>query len=93
MQLVFYSLLIKKKHSKVNPRVYLIWLETAFGKDSREFAGHVLEAENRKLSLTGKWVAFPRRIAEWERAALVKVIKREAVAISEDFIRYKKARE
>ena len=91
MQLVFYSLLIKKKHGKVDPYTKLIWIETACKKKTVLFQGHELEAESRELSLTGRYEVFTRRIAEWERSVLVKTIKRCAVEISEDFANYKRA--
>jgi len=93
MQLVFYSLLVKLKHEKVNPYTKLIWVETTFGRNSIEFDGHILEGDTRELKLTGKYEVFNRRIAKWELDALIKIIKRCAAEIEEDFNQYKNAPE
>lgn len=87
-QLPFYSLLIEKKYGKVEPYCQLVWLETAFQKKSKEFAGHVLEAEGRELVLTGKVEVFKRRIAKWERERIEKMIVDTAAEISADYTKY-----
>lgn len=89
MQLVFYSLLVKKKHGKVDPWTKLVWIETEFGKSTKEFDGHILEGQTRELFLTGNFQVFNRRIAEWERAKLRETIVRCSKEINEDFSKWK----
>ena len=84
-QLDWYSLLVKEKYGKVNNTVKLIWLETEFVKESREFGGHILEGETRVLRLTGKERTFRRIIVEWQRKKIKEEIINAAKAISEDY--------
>lgn len=84
-QLVFYSLLVKLKYGKVNPKVHLQWLETKFQKESREFNGHILEAEGKRLELTGRIETFERRIYKWEIDKMKEEIIKVAKEISNDY--------
>jgi hypothetical protein len=89
-QLVFYSLLVKLKHGKVDPVTILQWLETKFQKESREFGGHVMEAETKKLELTGRIETFKRRIYKWEIDKMKEEIISVAKEISNDYTQWKK---
>lgn len=89
VQLPFYSLLVREKHGKYNRKVKLVWVETEFKKDSREFGGHVLEGDTRSLSLTGRFEVFDRIVYKWELEALGKTIQVQAGKIQEDFNNWK----
>ena len=90
MQLVFYSLLIKKAHGKVDPYTQLVWIETDWIPEEYQIGSRNIVAAGDKLQLTGKFEVFKRRIAQWERDALLKTIKKAAVEIDEDFNNWKK---
>lgn len=87
-QLDFYSLLIELKYGDVDPNCWLIWLETKFQKDTREFAGHKLEAQTRRLELSGNVLEFPRIIYKYERENIKKDIIKVALEIHEDYEKY-----
>lgn len=89
-QLDFYSLLSELKYGEVDPNCWLIWLETKFQKDSREFAGHKLEAQSRRLELSGNVLEFPRIIYKYERENIKKDIIKVALEIHDDYARYTK---
>ena len=89
-QLVFYSLLVLKKHGKYNPVTRLIWLETEFKRVTREMDGHVLEAESRELHLTGYEKTFTRKIYKYEIENLRKDIIKTAKQISDDYTLWQK---
>jgi len=88
-QLPFYSFLIEQKFGKVEEWTELIHLETAFGKETTEFDGHILEGTNDKLVLTGKVKKFKRKIEQYERDRIRQIIKKAAKEISEDFLLFK----
>jgi len=91
IQLVWYSLLIKEKFGKVDPVCHIVWQETEWVKDTREFAGMTLPqiGKSRELRLTGKVKKFRRRIYEWERKKLLFDIKVVISQIAEDYDKYK----
>lgn len=84
-QLPFYSLLIEVSTGKVDPLCTLIWIETMFTKQQREFNGHTLETESRVLDFTGRIEVFERRITKWERKRMREQIISVAQAIHEDY--------
>lgn len=89
-QLVVYSLLAKLKYKKVDPWVELIWIETRWGTTVDTIGSRTMEVEANQLEFTGKVQKFRRRIAEWERKAMVEKIKRVALEISEDYTNFQK---
>ncbi len=84
-QLPFYSLLIKEVYGQVNPKVNLIWLETRYVRVMEKVGKLMLECDGRDLELTGKMEVFERRIAEWERKRMKKLIIQSAKEISTDY--------
>lgn len=84
-QLPFYSLLIKEAHGKVNPKVNLIWLETRYKRVMEKIGSRTLECDGRDLELTGRMEVFERRIAEWERKRIKKLILQSAQEITDDY--------
>lgn len=90
-QLPFYSLLIEKSEGSVDPVCHLDWVETEFKMKTKEFQGHILEAQSRELFLTGRIETFERKIAKWERTRIKDLILKCAQEISEDYTAYLKA--
>lgn len=88
-QLPFYSLLIEVSTGKVDPLCKLIWIETMFTTEKREFNGHTLETESRILDFTGRVEVFERRITKWERKRMQEQIISVAQQIDEDFKTFK----
>lgn len=91
-QLPFYCLLVLLRFGKYNPDVTLQWLETEFIKETREFAGHVLEetGKGRKLRLTGYRESFDRHIEQWEIDVLKEDIIKVAKEISDAYEQFRK---
>lgn len=88
-QLTVYSLLAKLAHKKVDPIVTLVWLETRYKPATFSIGSRVLEGDGDELEFTGKIETFTRRIAQWERDAMKKMIVRVATEISEDYTKFK----
>lgn len=91
-QLVVYSLLTKLKFGKVDPLVRLVWMETAYKKGIDTIGSVTCEAETNELELTGKIKVFGRKVAEWERKNMVKIIQQTAQEISDDYTNFLKTR-
>lgn len=91
-QLPFYSLLIEKKHNKVNRVCHLVWIETRFKEKTVKFMGHTLTADSRELELTGQIKIFKRIIPKWERERMRKLIVKTAKEIHKDFTAYEQKR-
>jgi len=87
-QLDFYSMMVKEKFGKVNPKVTLKWYETEFAKETREFQGHILEGTTKKLRLTGREETFTRSISEWERKKIREEVLLAAEEITKDYEEY-----
>jgi hypothetical protein len=88
-QLVFYSLLVLLNFGKFCRTSCLDWHETEYGKDAREFDGHVLEGQTGELRLTGRVESFRRKVYGYEVEALRKDIINTAKEIHEDYKDYK----
>lgn len=86
-QLVIYSLLVKKKHKKVNPVVSLVWVQTKEVAHSYNIAGVTFSA-NSCIDFTGYVQTFKRRIVQWERDKMKKKIRKVAEEISEDYQKF-----
>lgn len=84
-QLVFYSLLVRKKYGKFNPIATLRWHETTFKTKSVTFDNHVMESQTRELGLTGHVEDFKRRVYKWEVEKLEKDIIKIAKEIHKDY--------
>lgn len=84
-QLPFYSFLIKKMYGRVDPFVNLIYLPTQYKTVSDQVGSRVMEAKSRELELTGDIQIFTRRIADWERNRIRKMIVTAAGEISKDY--------
>ncbi len=84
-QLPFYSLLIKTAYGIVDPWTKLIWLETRYIMTKESVGSRVMEAEGRDLELTGKMKVYRRRIAQWERDRIKRMILKVAKEISTDY--------
>ena len=91
-QLPYYCLLVKLKYGKYNPLVKLQWLETQFLQETREFNGHILTAQTRKLQLTGRVETFEREIEEYELDKMTEEIILTAKEISEDYTLWQKTK-
>lgn len=87
-QLPFYSFLIKKTYGKVDPIVPLIWLETRYKSVTDRVGSRLMEGEGKELELTGRIEIFKRRIAEWERVRIRKLIIKTAKEISKDYTKF-----
>lgn len=87
-QLVVYSLLTKLMHKGVDPVVTLVWLETRYKSLMVQIGSRLLETDSNELEFTGKIEVFTRRIAQWERDAMKKLIVKTATEISEDYTRF-----
>ena len=91
-QLVVYSLLTKLKFGKVNPVVRLVWMETRYKKSIDTIGSVTCEAESNELELSGKIQIFKRKIYEWERKNMVKLIQKTAQEISDDYTNFLKTK-
>lgn len=84
-QLVIYSMLSKMRYGKVDPEVRLVWIETRFKSVMDKVGTRLMEGEGRELEFTGKIEIFKRRIAEWERTRMKRLIIKVAKEISQDY--------
>ena len=91
-QLVVYSLLTKLKFGKVHPTVRLVWMETRYKKSIDTIGSVTCEAESNELELSGKIQIFKRKIYEWERKNMVKLIQKTAQEISDDYTNFLKTK-
>lgn len=87
-QLPFYSLMVKATFGKVDPIVKLIWLETRYKETMERLGSRMMIGEGRDLELTGRMEVFERRIAEWERTRIKKLIIKVAREITNDYDAY-----
>lgn len=87
-QLPFYSLLIKIALGQVHPMTELVWLETRYKKSMEQIGSRLIESDGKDLELTGRIEIFPRRIAEWERARIKRMIIKSAREITLDYNEY-----
>lgn len=89
-QLTIYSLLVKTIYGKVDPLVKLIWIETRYKSETQKLGNREMEGESNELEFTGKIEIFERKIAEWERKNIKKLIIRTAEEISKDYTNWQK---
>jgi len=93
-QLPFYSMLVEEKYGAVHKEVRLLWLETSWGEDLKEYyseeLGMTLSMNVNRLKLTGKFEMFKRSIDPWERDEMRAWVSKSAEEIAEDFALYLK---
>ena len=92
-QLPFYSMLLKYVHGRVDNACHIVWIETEFKTDTRDFMGHTLSSKVRELQLTGKVKKFRRVIREWERQKMRKELSIIAQEIQNDYRNYTRSKE
>lgn len=91
-QLVVYSLLTKLKYGRVDPWLWLAWLETRYGTEMQTIGSRSMEGESNQLELVDvKPRVFWRRVVEWERVAMAKKIRDAALEISKDYSNFQKS--
>jgi len=89
-QLVMYAALVQLKYGKYNPETALIWIETEFIKETREFDGHTLSGVSKKLRCTGEEKTFVRTIKQSEIDRLLEDLLIVAKEIHDDYENYKR---
>ena len=87
-QLVVYALLTKLKYGTFDPWAKLVWIETRNRPETRTFDGHDLEGNSNEIEFTGKIQIFHRKIENWELNRMKQLIKKTALAISEDYTKF-----
>lgn len=90
LQLVIYSLLVKTAYGKVDPVVKLVWIETRYKQEKQKLGNREMEGDSNELEFTGRIEIFERKIAEWERKNMKKLILKSALEISEDYSKFNK---
>ena len=88
-QLVMYAALVQLKYGAYNPETALIWIETEFIIDTRDFDGHTLYCTSKKLKLTGEEKTFLRTIRQSEIDRLLEDLLVVAQEIHNDYEEYK----
>lgn len=89
-QLPWYSMLIQESEGRIKENCKLIWIETRYKKRKEKLGSQVMECEGNELELTGKIKTFNRKIEQWERDRMKKLIIKVAKEISDDFKKYQK---
>lgn len=93
-QLVVYSLLVKEKFGKVDPRCRLVWIPTRNKTVVDQVGTRMMETESRDIELIDtKPLLFTRRISERERKEMKQMIVKCAQEISDDYQSYLKINE
>ena len=88
-QLPLYSLLIEAEFGVKINKTYLVWLTTEFCENTIKKGGVTLN-KGRKLRLTGEMERFERRIYQYDRDRMKKLIKTTAKEINDDYEQWRK---